>query len=83
MSADGEAKLLPKIPEIFGEIEGKMTEVAGEPVMFALFVFGDGEIGAGGAYAMNCERADVARQLRKLLDIWERQDTPSRIGKAH
>jgi hypothetical protein len=60
-----------------GGLEDVLTEIAGERYGFALFVFPFGKLGHG-SYVSNCDRADVLRSVREVLDRIEKdQPTPA------
>lgn len=44
-----------------------LEEVAGEPTGFALLVFTEGRA----SYGSNCQREEVVKELKKLIDFWE------------
>ena len=74
MSREGQAKLEGVLQDIADCLDVEMANIAEEKVLFALFIFGDGEKGSRGVYVANCEREGVARELQKVLDRWKRCD---------
>lgn len=69
MSLDGQAKLSLHLPAIAAQLESLLAELAGERVLFALHVFGEGGEGRG-QYIANCAREDVKMALQELLTRW-------------
>lgn len=70
MSLEGQAKLSPHLQAIATALSELLAELAGEPVLFALHVFGEGHDHRG-QYVANCKREDVAKALTELLERWK------------
>jgi hypothetical protein len=69
MSLDGQAKLSPMLPVIAEALDELLKEHAGEKVLFALHIFGEGN-DKRAQYVSNAERADVKKALEELLKVW-------------
>jgi hypothetical protein len=70
MSLDGQAKISPLLPAIAEALAEELEKIAGEKVLFALHIFGEGEDHRA-QYVSNADREDVAKALRELLDHWK------------
>lgn len=73
MSLDGQVKVSAALQALATALSETLDEVAGEHVMFALHIFGDGGDGRG-QYVSNAERDGVRKCLRELLDHWDAND---------
>lgn len=88
MSLPGQAKLSPMLPELAEIIADALEGVAGEKVLFALHIFGEGN-DKRGQYISNARRADVAKALTELLEHWKanhgkgRRPLPPRRAEGH
>jgi hypothetical protein len=73
MSLDAQAKLSLHLADIGRGLSEVLDEQAGERVLFALVIFGDGTDGRG-QYVSNALREDVVKALQELLDHWKAHD---------
>jgi hypothetical protein len=85
LSLDGQVKLsahLQVIAEVLGE---QLNEIAGEKVLFALHIFGEGD-DKRAQYVSNANRPDVAKALTELLEHWKatggRDDGPYHVFRS-
>lgn len=73
MSLDGQLKISRQLQALAEALGDLLEEAAGEKVLFALHIFGEGADGRG-QYVSNAERADVRKALRELLDHWDKNE---------
>lgn len=69
MSLDGQARLSAKLQGIAAALKEVLEEEAGEPVMFSLLIWGEGE-DERAQYISNAEREGVKAAMQELLDRW-------------
>ena len=73
MSLDGQAKVSAVLQVFARALSEALDDTAGEHVLFALYIFGEGDEGRG-QYVSNADREGVRESLREMLDHWDRND---------
>jgi hypothetical protein len=73
VSLDGQAKVSAALQDVARELGMRLSEIAGERVLFSLLVFGEGADGRA-QYVSNADRAGVRESLRELLAHWDAND---------
>jgi CRP-like cAMP-binding protein len=80
MSLEGQARLSEHLQAVAKTISLLLDRHAGEHVMFALHIYGEGAERRA-QYVSNCQREVVKAAMRELLDLWDK--TGSDDGPYH